>query len=355
MSRRSTTADRRPESSSPQGGRCTGHEASRGRRIAGWTVLTVLVVTAGLLTWGSTRHHPVTNGGCPSPPPADRVPVGRTVASTGPRPSATLRVGQRTRLDFGRAQSAKDLVLYFDVNGDLPKAHQLAVRVDPFRRDDDARLHQKVSNPTATDDDVAASALVRGREVEALVCFGREGDELGDPGLYAGSITLTDPRLSSEVTVPVTVTLQYVHGVILLWLLLPVVVPGVWLLWVTKTAATNRHYAFDGRSMFSWLRTVGGVVSVTTGVVAAFSVYVGTYLLDDTWGSGPYQVLSLYGAMFSAFVATAGIAHAGAQAIGASPNHSQPEPQRDEDDGNESGDPPTQPPEDPNRADPRRS
>jgi hypothetical protein len=225
---------------------------------------------------------------------------------------------------FGRATGPKSLILYFSVNPQLPPdVKYLEVRVDSFRRSDDARLNARIFSAKSGDQDdlIQAFAKPDGREIRLEVCFGRQGGRLGNPGTYSGSVTLTDLRLASDVSVPVTVTLQYTHGAVLLWLILLVAVPGTWLLWLTKRPDTNSDESALNWDWLTWLKTVGGVIATATGTVAAFSVYVATYLKDPTWGTSPYQLIGLYGAMFSAFVATSGIAHASAQRIQFQPTH----------------------------------
>jgi hypothetical protein len=285
--------------------------------------LAVAMLVGGALFSLYRLHHDssqVAYGGCPAAPAADSTSkVAPSTKGTPRLPAATLKIGQSTNLAFGRSTQPKDLILYFSVVPPLPpNVRHIAVRVDEFRRSDDATLNARTIAATSTpqDNDIQAAATPDGREIRLDICFGRQGNRLGNPGTYNGSVTLTDLRLASEVSVPVTVTMQYVHGTMLLWLVLLAVIPGAWLLWVTK-----RDLPDDGKAppvtsqLFRWMWSVGGLIAVVTGCVAAFSVYVATYLKDPTWGSAPYQAISLYGAMFSAFIATAGIAHAGARHI----------------------------------------
>jgi hypothetical protein len=270
-----------------------------GKRVAKITISLVVVAGAlaglGWLTVASAKAGPVIGrGGCS--PPSGR--VGTPGAIPGPHKLlAKLREGQLGEVDFGRGIKAKNLVLFLDVTGTSKGTPLLHVRTNVFRRDDDARLDPVRIVPRA--------ALI-GRTAQLSVCFGRKDNRLGDPGTYRGSITLDDSRMGNEVTVPITVTMQYIHGVILWWLFLPVIIPGSWALWVLHT---KRNPADDALvpGFVRWLFTVGGVVSVVTGSVAAVGVYIGTYLRDPTWGSSALQVPTLFGAMFSAFVTTAGI------------------------------------------------
>jgi hypothetical protein len=214
--------------------------------------------------------------------------------------TATLREGQRQEVDFGRSVSARTLFIYLDLSSQATGPPYFAVHTDPFVRDDDAVL---------VDSQIMTHAQSDGKTLILTVCFIREKQHssLGDPGVYTGSVTIDDSRLKSAVTVPITVTLQYIHGILLLWLYLLVLIPGTWCLWVIKTSREGDNPFLD-RSIWHWFKTVNGVVSVVAGGVAAFGVYVATYLRDPTWGSSALQPLALYGAMFSAFVTTAGLA-----------------------------------------------
>jgi hypothetical protein len=276
----------------------------------------ILIIVGAVLSLRALHndHSAVAYGGCAKAPAANQI---STPTATGPGaatpPAATLKVGQSTTLAFGRTTQAKHLILYLTLTKALPAGTKnLQVRVDPFRRNDDARLSSSFDSagPSPTTDDIQATATPSGRELRLDVCFGRQGNHLGNPGTYTGSVAITDPRLASEVSVPMTVTMQYIHGTILLWLVFFALVPGTWLLWIT-----NRKKADDApvlsRDWWDWFKTTSGLIAAVTGTVAAVSVYIATYLKDPTWGSSPYQAITLYGAMFSAFVATSGIAHAG--------------------------------------------
>jgi hypothetical protein len=281
-------------------------------------VLFLGAIGLGVRTFVDVRNdqRAVSRGGCPTPDqlaaPSNNVssPSSTQLAVASPNgaksaPSATLKVGQPTSVSFGRSTSTKDLVLLFSLDATFPRdVKQLGVRIDTFRRGDDARLNAE---------DITATAAPDGRVLKLHVCFGRMGNKLGSPGTYNGSVTIADPMLASDVTIPVTVTMQYIHGAALLWLLFFVVLPASWLLWITKRERTSDYDSALSWDWLEWLLSVTGVIAIVTGAVAAISVYVATYLKDPTWGSGAFQATALYGAMFSAFIATAGITHAGAE------------------------------------------
>jgi hypothetical protein len=226
------------------------------------------------------------------------------VGSAGPgsgKLTAKLQEGQREEVDFGRSIAAKDLRVYLDLNGSASGRKYFSVHADQFVRADGAILNKRF---------IAADAESDGNLLILNLCFLREQSHasIGDPGIYTGSVTLDDSRLRSAVTVPVTVTMQYVHGFLLFSIFfLLTLIPGTWCLWVVKTNRNGTESALS-KSIFSWPFTVQGIVAVIVASVAAIGVYIATYLRDPTWGSSVLQPLSLYGGMFTAFVTTGGIA-----------------------------------------------
>jgi hypothetical protein len=112
-------------------------------------------------------------------------------------------------------------------------------------------------------------------------------------------------RSRGVVTVPLIVTMQFINGGLLLWLYAAAVIPATWCVWVISTRRDRGQRAFS-LGIIRWMLQVRGIVSVVGGGVAAFAVYTATYLRDPTWGSSALQPLTLYGAMFSAFVTTSG-------------------------------------------------
>jgi hypothetical protein len=230
----------------------------------------------------------------------------RDIGSAGPtagKVTAKLQPGQREEVDFGRSMTARTLTLYFSLSTVPSGPAYFHVRTGAFVRADDARLSSSAQNIVASAKGVESTLILN-------VCFNRGNSPetyLGDPGSYAGSVTVDDGRLSALVTVPITVTMQYPSGVFLLWLYFGAIIPGSWCLWVIKGERDGDESAL-GLEFLKWVITVDGVVAVVAGGFAAFAVYIAVYLRDPTWGSSALQPLTLYGGMFSAFVTTAGIA-----------------------------------------------
>jgi hypothetical protein len=231
------------------------------------------------------------------------VPAHR-VGSAGPGQgmlAAKLQEGQREEVDFGRSIAAKELKMYLDLGGLASGQRYFSVHANQFVRADGAILNKSF---------IAADAESDGNLLILNLCFIRERNHtsIGDPGMYTGTVTLDDSRLRSSVTVPVTVTMQYVHGSLLFSIFfLLTLIPGTWCLWVVKTNRKGADNALS-KSFFSWPFTVQGIVAVVVAGIAAIGVYIATYLRDPTWGSSVLQPLSLYGGMFTAFVTTGGIA-----------------------------------------------
>jgi hypothetical protein len=245
---------------------------------------------------------PVTQANCtPVSPPGKIVEDSSGLRTTSVM--AKLRPSQREEVDFGRSITSRSITLYLDLSKTMSSPTYFHVLVNPFTRADDASLQDPGRN-------IVARAVSDGRTLLLNVCFRRSGNQhkdLGDPGSYVGSVTIDDRRLVAPVTVPITVTMQYPNGVFLLWLYAAAIIPGAWCLWVIKDKPTGTDNALSPK-FFKWLITVNGAIAVVAGSVAAFTVYVAVYLRDPTWAATALQVLTLYGAMFSAFVTTAGIA-----------------------------------------------
>lgn len=215
--------------------------------------------------------------------------------------TATLEEGQREEIDFGRSITARTVTFYLDLNAAPVGPASFTTRTNAFVRSDDAPL-----SPA----EIHAKAERVGTTLLVSVCFTRTGStqtNLGDPGSYLGSVTVDDGRLTTPVTIPMTVTMQYTNGVFLLWLLLGAIVPGAWCIWVIRKKRGNGSRAFS-TDFFNWAFSIDGVIAIVVGSVTAFSVYMAVYLRDPTWGSSALQPLTLYGSMFSAFVTTSGLA-----------------------------------------------
>jgi hypothetical protein len=262
-----------------------------------------LIVIASLPDLRNAFSGSLAEKNCPSASLSPRKSPGNSVVASAGSVAAKLRTGQREEVDFGRSMTSRSIVLYLDLSKAVPGSSRFHVLVNSFTRSDDASLQDPARN-------IAASAISDKKTLLLSVCFKRSGNprtSLGDPGSYAGSVTIDDSRLVAPVTVPITVTMQYPNGVFLLWLYAGAIIPGTWCLWVIRDKPGGTESALN-RRFFKWLITINGVVSIVAGSVAAFTVYVAVYLRNPTWAANALEVLTLYGGMFSAFVTTAGIA-----------------------------------------------
>jgi hypothetical protein len=253
-------------------------------------------------------------GSCPTAPSTTGHGLEGATALRAGSEAAKLLPSQRETVDFGRSMTSRVIILDLSLTVAIPRTTYFHVRVNPFIRADDAQLRDTSQN-------LVAMAKSDWKTLLLTVCFRRDGNRntnLGDPGTYVGSVTIDDSRLITPVTVPITVTMQYPNGTFLLWLYVAAILPGAWCLWVIRDKPRGADPAFS-RKFFDWLFTINGVVAIVAGSVAAFAVYVAVYLRNPTWGSSALQALTLYGAMFSAFVTTAGIA----SLTGLTPSHGQ--------------------------------
>jgi hypothetical protein len=220
--------------------------------------------------------------------------------------TAKLLAAQRGEADFGRSLTTRTLVVDLSLSA-IPVRQAFSVRVNPFLRSDDASLNCQ---------DITATATSYGSTLILTVSFDRNtpGKPLGDPGLYTGSVTIDDSQLKTPVTVPMAVTMQYTNGTFLLWLYLLAIIPGAWCVWVLRSSRNGTDGALSS-DFLRWSITVGGLVALVAGGIAAFAVYTAVYLRDPTWGSSALQPLTLYGGMFSAFVTTSGLASLTSQKV----------------------------------------
>ena len=284
------------------------HDSSKkGNGRLKWLAVIPLIIFLVLV--GLSIPDLVANMSGPESPPADctasSAPSGlpnTSPSSTTSQPAtANLEGGQTEEVDFGRSLTTRSITIYLDMSSTPNGSSYFHVHTNAFVRSDDAILRPQ---------DISAYAERDGKTLLVNVCFKRTGYgnlSLGDPGSYVGSVTIDDSRLSTPVSVPITVTMQYPNGVFLLWLYFGAIIPGAWCIWVIRTKRDSDTKALSW-DFLKWATSINGIVSIVTGSVTAFAVYMAVYLRDPTWGSSALQPLTLYGAMFSAFVTTSGLA-----------------------------------------------
>lgn len=188
----------------------------------------------------------------------------------------------------------------------------LPVSIGPFVREDGAMLGggDPVSFLSELDDTseerpfMEAMAWSRHGVVTVELCVDRtDGETIGDPGRYIGSIAVVDPRVA-RTEVPFVVTMSHVNPFQLLSLMFIVVAVAAMYIWLLRTYRPNTD-TIDLGEFVDWLGTRTGVLAIGSGAVAAYVAFSATYLADHTWGGSITQLGALVGAGFTAFITAA--------------------------------------------------
>jgi hypothetical protein len=225
-------------------------------------------------------------------------------------------------LAFGRSRNSRTLILSLSpvsavsnsasasasTTATLPANEQLGSAVTGlFTRSDDETLNSSL---------IYTAAKVEGGQVTLTVCARRSNDKplmtLGDAGSYTGSVSIAGTDVVRS-DIPITVTLSYPAWQLVLELLVLVLIPAAWYLWILHDSNNDNADAVAW-ALVRYCTSRIGFLSLAVGAIAGFSVYSATYLSSSTWGSASSQPLALYGAMFTAFVAGAGGVHLAAKA-----------------------------------------
>ncbi|MGH2821217.1 MAG: hypothetical protein ACRDJ5_11245, partial [Actinomycetota bacterium] len=279
-----------------------------GRRITSWlasvdqkglwigTLVTCVVLVAGsILAFG------VTLGGddvedCTVKTEADPGPLGPSQERAKVEPESDV-----LNMSFGRDRGAMTEDFFFGLSEVSPQAlppppEHIAVRKRPLVRQE---LEGQIPS-----DQYHAEMRVTGRsEVRMSVCVD-PGAIGAHPGTYTGIVTSDDPRIE-DVTVPITMTLQYSQwNRVAVPLGVAVLMFGSFFVW----ASTVRSKGDDVLELMQvgtfvpwfWRNLFG----LGVGAVAATSVFAAQYLRDPSWGAdAPFDWFTLLGAMFTAFTA----------------------------------------------------
>lgn len=273
-------------------------------------VILGLVVLFPIWQWTSSPAHPTK---CTFPGiPQQKTGLPPALPAAYKPAKLVLISGQATTLQFNRALATKTLTIQYGISGAatgaIPESGasqfpQLQV-ADPlgFIRDDQEPL---------PGDRVAVASWVQNGRVLLKICVQRSGPGFADPGTYQGTVSIVDPRVG-RVDVPIVVTLSYSSWRWIMALLVLAVLAAAWYVWVLQ--AKKAADVAIGWGFVDFYATMLGVLSAGAGVVAAFGVYTAAYLNNATWGSSSSQVFSLFGAMFSAFLAGSATVHIGAKA-----------------------------------------
>lgn len=212
--------------------------------------------------------------------------------------------------EASEAQPQEDPLPPTDGLDDRREPVYLPVTIGTFVREDGATLGD--GTPTtllmATTDQSSpfmdARAWSRHGVVTVELCVDRfDGNAIGDPGLYVGSVAVVDPRIA-RTDVPFVITMSHDNSYSLLALLFVVVAVAAIYVWLLRTYRPTAD-SIDLEEFMDWLGTRTGVLAVGTGAVATYVAYSASYLADSTWGGSTTQLGALVGAAFTAFITAA--------------------------------------------------
>jgi hypothetical protein len=203
---------------------------------------------------------------------------------------------------FGRGLSNQLREFEFSVTdpaGRLAGATCLPAHVNPFLRIGQAESAQL--DPSRID----VAAAVSGQQVLVSVTMRRDNATFAPAGSYAGTISLVDPRIE-RVDIPLTVSMAYpiwrLPFVVLL-LVLPIAIGYLWLLKGSFHAGSSNTTVITLWQFEDYAFSRNGILAIGAGAASAALVFSGTYLTSPTWGSSFVDAITLFGAMFAAFVA----------------------------------------------------
>ncbi|GAA2742760.1 hypothetical protein GCM10009868_13970 [Terrabacter aerolatus] len=271
-------------------------KGSRGQHNWGFVVLAVPVAFA--LYLGSLSTTMPGAGTCTVDATTPGVPAGGPAIATK---SLKIKDPAATRISLGSDKGPANaaIVLEMDPQKTLPSPRQVPVGVDSLRRGDNPDVSVAVSTH---------AAFTTSSNLTVWICIerGRAGSFALDPGEYAGSVTVVDPRLPAT-TIPFSITLSYTNWpvVLICWSL--VVLVGAGYVFVIRNEPASPTSTVDRAPLsiaeVAWFMTSPlGLASAVTGGAAALGVYASSYLGSATWGASTSDWLTLTGAMFGAFV-----------------------------------------------------
>jgi hypothetical protein len=276
-------------------------------------LLCPLPVWAALDGWGDRSSPP-----CPGTSAPAVVPPATTSANFKLSDSSSINTHL---LAFDRSRNTRITELRLTpeaansskLPNNLPTTAPTATINGFLTRDDGATLNANL---------FYTQSVLQSGQVLVTICarrHDRANGTLGDPGTYTGTVSVAGVDVV-RADIPIVVTLAYPAWQLILELLVLVLIPAAWYLWVLHDTTESNS---GEKVILTWglvqygLRRIG-FLPLAIGAIAAFSVYTATYLRNDSWGSNVTQVLSLYGAMFTAFIAAASGVHLGAKASGIS-------------------------------------
>jgi hypothetical protein len=155
-----------------------------------------------------------------------------------------------------------------------------------------------------------ANAKVVGNRAVLTVDLSRDGDRLGMPGSYSGSVRIIDPRVERR-DISLQVTMSYPYWQFPVAMLVFVLFPALIYVWLVKgsftsqmkkaspdkPAAPDEPVVLTAITFQNYVFSRNGIISIGAGVVAAVSFISATYLSGATWGSDITQWITLFGGM----------------------------------------------------------
>ena len=273
--------------------------------IIGLLVLAAAIFLGGSL-YGASRTDNAGTEGC-APPDSPSEPREQT-----PRAKVTTQSGVPNVFTFGRGAVSGPRRIPLDLSVALPVNSSLPVRPGPFVRSDGVHVPSEA---------VTAWGMVTGeRAAEVTVCVDA-GTLTSDPGVYRGRIVINGPGVE-----PASLDLvldAYPPRWKMILLALGLCLVGSIYIYILRRPTLPAYLKGRGSSepdnpsivslrefwfgFFSWATHLLGVLTIASGLLAAFVPFNAQYLENNKpWSSSVY--LGFIGTVTSAFIvgATAG-------------------------------------------------
>jgi hypothetical protein len=211
-------------------------------------------------------------------------------------------------INFWRNRFAQEKLFYLDAGkrtlrgnerlASLPTGAYLDLSKKPLDR-------EGLDGSIAPEEYTAIAQVTAHKEVTLTVCANPGARNL-DAGTYVGGVRLSSP-LIEDVTVPVTVTLQY-RGYRLIAAAIGVIafIAGSFFVWASGRKSSNLliwQWNKGLKDLPRWL--LYNYVGVVAGIIAGISVFLASYWHNPAWGANaPEDWFALLGATFTAYTAT---------------------------------------------------
>lgn len=236
-------------------------------------------------------------------PPCRPEPTPSPAAAPPSPPALVPQEAAGLTIDFGKARGARTGLFFLKTSAgeQLPSTPGLALYVKKR-----PLVREGIAGEIPAEDYTAYATVTGVKEVTVTVCMNATQDAV-DPGTYQGSVRIEDNRIQ-DVSVPVTVTLQYAHWRWVAWVFgWLVLIAGTGFIWAT--VQRNKGEAIVGAGCLTSFRDWVGhnVLGVGVGATTAVTAFIAAYWRNPAWGArAPEDWFALLGAMFAAF--TAGLA-----------------------------------------------